>query len=158
MAQRARQVLTAKRLLFQSLLCGQETRVPALLHVNLGTAQLGSSCAHLKESQSRRLLTTLADQQLSVIAPASPSGPILRPPVYAIFELGSKQYKVSPGDVIWVERLKNADVGTQIALSRVQLAGSQIETIVGRPYIENASVTAVVEVSPCLSDRCYFIS
>ena len=71
----------------------------------------------------------------------------MRPPVYAVFELGSKQYKVSPGDVIWVERLKNADVGTQIALSRVQVAGSQLETIVGRPYIENASVTAVVEVS-----------
>lgn len=92
-------------------------------------------------------LHSLAEQQFSVLSPTSIAGPITRTPVYAIFELGSKQYKVSAGDVVWVERLKLVDVGTQLALNRVQVLGSLTETLVGRPYVETASVTAVVEVS-----------
>lgn len=108
----------------------------------------------LHKYSSRGLATSLrpislADQQFSILSPAAPEGPISRTPVYAIFELGSKQYKVSAGDVIWVERLKLVDVGTQLALNRVQVVGSLTETIVGRPYVDNAFVTAVVEVQ-CL--------
>jgi large subunit ribosomal protein L21 len=74
---------------------------------------------------------------------------VLRTSVFAIFELGSKQYKVSPGDYIYAERLKGVDVGAQLALGKIQAAGSATETLVGRPYIAGASVTAVVEVKIC---------
>lgn len=66
--------------------------------------------------------------------------------MYAIFELGGRQYKVSPGDYIYAERLKGVDIGAQLALSKIQAAGSATETLVGRPYISGASVTAVIEV------------
>lgn len=69
----------------------------------------------------------------------------MRTPVYAIFELGGRQYKVSPGDYIYAERLKGVDIGAQLALSKIQAAGSATETLVGRPYISGASVTAVIE-------------
>ena len=155
MAHRARQCLTIRHLLYRSLLCGQQSQVPAapssVLQTFLKSPYLDTWHLPVRDYASHPAASSLADQQLSVIGPSGLAGPILRPPVYAIFELGSKQYKVSPGDVIWVERLKNADVGTQIVLSRVQVAGSQLETIVGRPYVENASVTAVIEVLSPLS-------
>ena len=79
---------------------------------------------------------------------------MLRTPVYAVVELGAAQYKVSAGDLVVAERLKGLDVGAEISLERVQAAGSQTETLIGRPYVEGTSVTATVEVgappnSPC---------
>jgi len=86
------------------------------------------------------------EDQYTVVSPSGGGGPILRTPVYAIFELGGRQYKVSPGDYIYAERLKGVDIGAQLALSKIQAAGSATETLVGRPYISGASVTAVIEV------------
>lgn len=107
-------------------------------------------CWYSQEIETRKQAVSLVQQQFSVLKPPSEqSGPILRTPVYAIFELGSKQYKVSPGDVIWVERLKHVDVGAQLVMKRVQAAGSLTETIIGRPYVEDASVTAIVEACLC---------
>lgn len=74
---------------------------------------------------------------------------MLRTSVFAVFELGSKQYKVSPGDYIYAERLQGVDIGAQLALGKIQAAGSATETLVGRPYIPGASVTAVIEVKTC---------
>ena len=142
MAHRARQCLKATIAAVRGLDCAGE----ASLTCSSLSASFCLPAAQSTFDTQRRAYSRLVDQQLSVIAPASAGGPILRTPVYAIFELGSKQYKVSPGDVIWVERLKLVDVGSQLALNKVQVAGSLTETIVGRPYVENASVTAVVEV------------
>lgn len=85
------------------------------------------------------------EEQYTVVTPSGAGGPVLRTSVYAIFELGGKQYKASPGDYIYAERLKGVDVGAQLALSKIQAAGSATETLVGRPYIPGASVTAVIE-------------
>jgi len=85
------------------------------------------------------------EEQYTVVTPSGAGGPVLRTPVYAIFELGAKQYKVSPGDFIYAERLKGVDVGAELALSKIQAAGSATETLIGRPYIPGASVTAVIE-------------
>jgi len=75
------------------------------------------------------------------------SGPykIERKPVFAVIEVGGTQYKVTPDDVIITEKLDGVDVSDKIELQRVLLLGTTAETVIGRPYIPGATVTAVVE-------------
>jgi large subunit ribosomal protein L21 len=65
---------------------------------------------------------------------------------YAIVETGGKQYKVSPGQKIDVDRLAVAG-GKDVELSRVLLIADDKDTIVGSPAIEGARVLAT-----CLSE------
>jgi len=60
---------------------------------------------------------------------------------YAIVETGGKQYKVSPGQKIEVDRLQAAG-GQDIELSRVLLISDDKDTIIGSPVIEGARVLA----------------
>ena len=62
--------------------------------------------------------------------------------MYAIIETGGKQYKVSKGDVISVEKL-DANLDDKITFDKVLLIGGE-STNVGNPYIEGASVEAKV--------------
>ena len=43
------------------------------------------------------------------------------------------------------EKLRDVDVNDRVKLGRVLMLGSRHETIIGRPLIPNASVTAVIE-------------
>ena len=58
----------------------------------------------------------------------------------AIIETGGKQYAVSPGDRIRVERLRG-EVGAEISFDRVLLVGDGEEIRVGTPVVEGARVT-----------------
>ena len=63
--------------------------------------------------------------------------------MYAIIETGGKQYKVSSGDVLFIEKLE-ADADTTVTFDKV-VAVSNDETLsVGAPYVEGASVEAKV--------------
>ncbi len=64
--------------------------------------------------------------------------------MYAIIENGGKQYKVSPGDTIKVEKL-SADAGAEVALEKVLMIRKEDENVYGSPYISGARVTASVE-------------
>lgn len=66
--------------------------------------------------------------------------------VFAVVEVGGTQYKVTPDDVIVVEKLGDVDVNEKLRLQRVLLLGSAAETVVGRPYVPGAAVDAAVEV------------
>jgi len=61
----------------------------------------------------------------------------------AIIETGGKQYRVSEGDIIFVEKL-DAEDGAGITFDRV-LAITGDVTTVGAPYVEGAVVKATVE-------------
>jgi len=61
--------------------------------------------------------------------------------IYAVIETGGKQYKVTPGQVIQVERLP-VEKGSQVKLDRVLLVADQDKVQVGRPVVEGATVTA----------------
>lgn len=63
--------------------------------------------------------------------------------MYAIIETGSKQYKVSKGDVLEVERF-NAKKGEDVELDKVLLVSDKDEVSVGKPYIKGASVICEV--------------
>lgn len=60
--------------------------------------------------------------------------------MFAIFETGGKQYKVSVGDVIYVEKLDVA-VGKEIKFDKVLMTSNKI----GLPQVNGALVTATVE-------------
>lgn len=63
--------------------------------------------------------------------------------MYAIIRTGGKQYRVSPGDVIRVERVA-ATAGETITLDEVLLVGGEGETRVGTPRVSEATVRGTV--------------
>ncbi len=63
--------------------------------------------------------------------------------MFAIVETGGKQYRVSPGDVIQVEKLPMEE-GAQIELERVLFLAQDDQVKVGVPYLEGARVRAHV--------------
>ncbi len=67
-----------------------------------------------------------------------------RPKIYAIIETGGKQYKVSPGQVIDVERL-NVTEGSSVDLDRVLLIADGDKVTVGSPVVEGARVVATAK-------------
>eukprot|EP01080_Neovahlkampfia_damariscottae_P005636 gene5636-9452_t len=58
--------------------------------------------------------------------------------------MGGKQYKITPNDLITVERIM-ADVGSTIHLNKVLLVGGTDFTAIGRPMLSNVKVIATVE-------------
>jgi large subunit ribosomal protein L21 len=64
--------------------------------------------------------------------------------VYAIIRTGGKQYRVSEGETIYVERL-SAAAGEKVTLGEVLLVGGgEGETKVGAPLLDKAKVAATV--------------
>ena len=63
--------------------------------------------------------------------------------MYAILETGGKQYKVSEGDTVEIERLAT-DAGQTVTFDRVLLVNKDEGATVGTPVVENASVTGEV--------------
>ncbi len=61
--------------------------------------------------------------------------------IYAIIETGGKQYKVSPGQTIDVDRLDVAE-GNSIELDRVLLIADDDRVTVGTPVVDGAKVIA----------------
>ncbi len=61
--------------------------------------------------------------------------------IYAIIETGGKQYKVTPGQTIDVERLDAAE-GSTVELDRVLLIANGDKVKVGTPTVDGAKVLA----------------
>ena len=70
--------------------------------------------------------------------------------MYAVVEQGGKQYRVSEGDTLDIDRLE-AEEGAEIELNRVLLIGGD-KVKVGSPAVKGAKVTAKV-VSHHLGDK-----
>ena len=62
--------------------------------------------------------------------------------MYAIIATGGKQYKVSEGDIIKIEKLVKAE-GESVTFDKVLLVSDK-ETVVGNPTVAGATVTASV--------------
>jgi large subunit ribosomal protein L21 len=63
--------------------------------------------------------------------------------MYAVVKTGGKQYRVSPGDTIDVEKLP-CEVGDQVELDKVLLVANGPEAKIGQPLVEGAKVKATV--------------
>ncbi len=67
-----------------------------------------------------------------------------RSEIYAIVETGGKQYRVTEGLTLDVERLEAAE-GGRVELNRVLMLGDGDNVTVGKPLIEGARVLATVK-------------
>lgn len=59
--------------------------------------------------------------------------------MYAVIETGGKQYKVSKGDKITVEKL-SGDSGSKVVFDQVLLVGGTDKIVAGAPVVANSSV------------------
>jgi large subunit ribosomal protein L21 len=63
--------------------------------------------------------------------------------VYAVLETGGKQYRVSAGDLLKVERL-GGEPGSPVRFDRILLVAEGDRVTVGTPTVTGASVTGEV--------------
>jgi large subunit ribosomal protein L21 len=63
--------------------------------------------------------------------------------MYAVIRTGGKQYRVSAGGVLRVERLA-AEAGATVTFDQVLLVGSGQDVQVGAPLVDGGAVTAIV--------------
>ena len=64
---------------------------------------------------------------------------------FAVIQTGGKQYKVSKGDTIKIEKIKaDLKVGDKITFDKVLLTEGK-ETAIGTPYVASATVEATLK-------------
>ncbi len=61
--------------------------------------------------------------------------------MYAVIATGGKQYRVSPGQVLRVEKLPG-EVGEKIVLKPVLMVGGEGQVRIGQPYLDDVGVEA----------------
>lgn len=67
--------------------------------------------------------------------------------MYAVFEDGSRQYRVAEGDVVRLD-YREAEVGASLEFNRVLLWHKDTETKIGQPVIDGAKVVGQVVDHP----------
>ncbi|MDY6029798.1 MAG: 50S ribosomal protein L21 [Acidaminococcaceae bacterium] len=63
--------------------------------------------------------------------------------MYAIIKTGGKQYRVSEGEALQIEKL-NAEVGSEVVFDEVLTVVNDADVMIGKPVVEGAKVTAKV--------------
>lgn len=61
--------------------------------------------------------------------------------MYAVIQTGGKQYKITPGEEVKVEKL-DGEVGDQVYFDKVLLVSKDGNVTVGKPVLENTRVVA----------------
>ena len=64
--------------------------------------------------------------------------------MFAVFEDGSRQYKVRQGDILAVDLRSDVQDGQMLTFDKVLLANGGGASVLGRPVIEGATVTGEV--------------
>lgn len=63
--------------------------------------------------------------------------------LYAIVETGGKQYKVTPGKTIRIEKIQG-ESGDSLVFDKVLAISNDGETKIGTPYIEGAAIKGTI--------------
>ena len=63
--------------------------------------------------------------------------------MYAVIATGGKQYRVSEGEILRVEKLAG-EIGDTVALDRVLMVAEGDDVTIGTPVVENAVVNASI--------------
>ncbi len=63
--------------------------------------------------------------------------------MYAVIATGGKQYRVSEGDILRVEKIAG-EIGETVALDRVLMVAEGDDVTIGTPVVENAVVNASI--------------
>ena len=64
--------------------------------------------------------------------------------MYAVIQTGGKQYRVSEGDTVKVEKL-GAEEGASVDLEKVLMVANGEDIKIGTPYVDGGKVTATVK-------------
>jgi large subunit ribosomal protein L21 len=64
--------------------------------------------------------------------------------VYAVIQSGGKQYRVTEGEIVRVEKLE-AEAGAQVEFKDILLVKADDKTHIGQPLVEGAIVKGVVD-------------
>src|SRR6266567_2255070 len=64
--------------------------------------------------------------------------------MFAVIKSGGHQYKVTVGQKLEVNRLPHAD-GSQIEIAEVLLISDADRSLIGAPFVENASILATID-------------
>jgi len=65
---------------------------------------------------------------------------------FAIIKTGGKQYKVSKGDVVKIEKIKgDLKVGDMVTFNEVLLTIDNKDTIIGMPFVTGSKVEGTLE-------------
>lgn len=63
--------------------------------------------------------------------------------MFAVFQSGGKQHRVTEGDVVQLEKIQ-AEPGEEVVFDQVLMVGNGEDVSVGAPYIEGGQVKAEV--------------
>jgi len=63
--------------------------------------------------------------------------------MYAVLETGGKQYRVTPGEIIRIEKIPG-EKGEEVLFEKVLLVSDEKEIKIGHPYINGAVVKGVI--------------
>jgi len=63
--------------------------------------------------------------------------------MYAVVRSGGKQYRVSPGGSVRVEKL-DGEVGAKVTLDEVLMIGGEGDVKIGTPTVDGASVSGTI--------------
>ena len=65
---------------------------------------------------------------------------------FAVIQTGGKQYKVSLGDIVSIEKIKgDHKEGDTVTFDKVLMVDNGKDTTIGTPYIPGAAVTAKIK-------------
>lgn len=64
--------------------------------------------------------------------------------MYAIVEISGKQYKVSEGDIVFVDRIESVEEGKEIVFDKVLFVSDGENIMIGEDVVANAKVEASV--------------
>ena len=64
--------------------------------------------------------------------------------MYAIVEVGGKQYRLSEGEAFKTERFRDIKEGEQVVIDKVIAIKNDNSTKIGSPYVNGAKVKAVL--------------
>lgn len=66
---------------------------------------------------------------------------------FAVIKTGGKQYRVSPGEAIKIEKIKGEyKKGDKVVFDQVLLTDDGKNTVIGTPFIEGAKVQGTIDV------------
>ncbi|NLK47444.1 MAG: 50S ribosomal protein L21 [Bacteroidales bacterium] len=68
--------------------------------------------------------------------------------MYAIVEILGQQFKVQAGKKLYVHRMNEAEIGSEVEFDRVLLVDKEGEVTVGAPVVEGAKVVCEVVSHP----------
>eukprot|EP00029_Vermamoeba_vermiformis_P000641 TRINITY_DN1083_c0_g1_i2.p1 TRINITY_DN1083_c0_g1~~TRINITY_DN1083_c0_g1_i2.p1 ORF type:complete len:171 (-),score=31.57 TRINITY_DN1083_c0_g1_i2:81-593(-) len=92
----------------------------------------------LVETKTRNEIT-----QKDMLVPASSMKPLADS--FAVVSVGGKQFKVTKGDEIMVDKMEGAPLMAKILLDKVLLVGTKEFTVIGQPLLTKVKVLSTVE-------------